>query len=400
MRLRSVLLVAIVMVGASVRLFAGTNYPPENNQVRLALSNIIFAPTSEVLSSSPAIYPNSSQGTPVRFDVMQQDGDYYLLFTNKEGPGFPIDSAGSYIIKRRDRNGDFAQVKVFLRDGPDSFVRMFPMGERTSMTVYLCGYPMYRDVVIPVPFKQILTDSFARVMDLTHASVDWSLIFPNRPLPEDRAVEDFVNTIGARLPRLPVQNDGGVGVAKWIIDGLIAAQSGSISNATWTPNSFPAPGGARSSAPLPSVRNPSYGLDWARRLATAAARIEYPGARLTSSDVTSVPFLRYVPNVGFPVADLRFVLYELAVANPGCFYLGAVSSGHGTNPSTRDYANVVALFPYFDDSGQFVIRVVNGKLQTGVDSLKQRFSDDYIQLEQVIASSDFWPSEAVTESLQ
>lgn len=383
----SALTVALFVVTAGVRLFAEAGSLPDNNQVRLQLSDIIFAPTFEVLSSSPAIYPNPSQGTPVRFDVMQQNGDFYLLFMNKDGSGFPIDSAGSYIIKRKDRNGDFVQVKIFLKDGPGSFVRIFPMGERASMDVYLYGYPMYHDVVIPIPFKQILTDSFSRVMDLTRASVDWTLIFPNRPLPEDRLIEGLAGRIEKLLPHQPSPNDGGVGLARWIIDGLIAAQTGNIPVVRPLSTETVALNPNQAINALETHRASTFSLDWARSLATAAARVDFPGAGLTSSDVTDVPFFRYAPNVGYPAADLKFVLYELAVANPGYFYLGAVSVGQGS--SQREYGDLVVLFPYFDEFGRFEVYVAGQSLKTGIDSLEQRHHGAFVQLEQVAASSDF-----------
>ncbi|HUZ17377.1 MAG TPA: hypothetical protein VMV68_03250 [Spirochaetia bacterium] len=386
----------------------------DNDHIRKQLSDIIFAPTSEVLSSPTAVFPDPAQGTTVRFDVVRQDGDFYLLFTNQDNASFPIDSPGSYIIKRSERDGSFVQVKIFLDGGPNSFIRIFPMGERTRMNVYLYGYPMYRDLVLPISFKQVLTDPFSTIMELTRSSVDWSTIFADRPLPEDAVVAGMVNTIRKSLPLLSDHADGAMssqgqfvyiktlealshggfncsGFGKWVIDGLYEPRTGSLISIEELKRKHLDLRGNEWSDRYEKERDPYFGLDWTRNLSLAVARLGDPNATPTSSDVTDVPFFRYVPNVGYPIADLKFILYELAVANPGYFYLGAVNREYGSNPVLREFTHVVVLFPYFDSHGQFKTAVMERNLETGTESLAQRFPDDFIQLERVAASTDFSP---------
>lgn len=387
---------------------------PDNHAVREQLVDIITAPTAEVLATPGAVYRDVDEGNAVKFDVRTQNNDFYLLFTNEENHQFPLDSQGSYIIRRSERDGSFVQVKIFLNGDPNSFVRIFPMGSRTKMDVYLYGFRMYKDLTIPVSFRQILTDPFAKVIALTRSTVDWSLILPDRPLPEDRIVESMVGAIRKRLPLLSDHPDGAMsskgefvyiknlqalshggfnctGFDKWIVDGLYEPRTGHLISIDSLKQKHLDLRGNKWSTPYEAKRDPYFGLDWTRNLALSITHLSNPQAGPLADDVTDVPFFQYVKNVGYPIADLRFLLYELAVTQPGYFYLGAVNHEYGTDPVLREFTHVVALFPYFDPHGSFKIAVMERNLETGVESLEKRYPNEYIHLVRVAASTDFHP---------
>jgi hypothetical protein len=387
---------------------------PDNHAVRRQLAQIIVAPTSEVLSTPSAVYRNPDAGNAVKFDVRTQRNDFYLLFTNEEAHRFPLDSPGSYIIKRREQDGSFVQVKIFLNGDPESFVRIFPMGDRTKMELFMYGYRLYKDVTIPVQFRRILTDPFSKVMALTASTIDWSLILPGRPLPEDRVVEGMVQVIRRELPLLTDHADGAMnargrfvyiknlqtlshggfncsGFAKWIIDGLYQPRTGRLISIETLKKKHLELRGNRWSDPYEKARDPYFGLDWTRNLALSLTRIDNPQAQPRADDVTEVPFFRYIDNVGYPIDELKFILYELAVKEPGYFYLGAVNHEYGKDPVLREYTHVAVFFPYFDGRGSFRIAVMERNLETGVKSLQARYPNDFIHLVRVAASTDFNP---------
>jgi hypothetical protein len=387
---------------------------PDNGTVRRQLAGVIFAPTSIVLATPSSVYRNPDEGISVRFDVQRQSGDFYLLFTNEDQNKFPIYSPGSYVIKRTEDGGGFVQVKIFLNGDPDSFVRIFPMGDRTKMDLYLYGFQMYNALTIPVPFKEVLTDPFPRLMKLTAASVDWSTIFPDRPYPEDQVVAGMVDKIRTLLPLLSDHDDGAMnaqgqfvyiktlqalshggfncsGFDKWIIDGLYEPQVGSLISIDELKKKHLDLRGNAWSDRYEATRDPYFGLDWTRNLAMKIAQLGDPNAGPTTEDVRTIPFFQYIPNVGYPIASLKFALYELAVENPGYFYLGSVNREYGSNPVLREHTHVVALFPYFDESGAFQVAVMERNLETGIESLKKRYPYDYIHLERVAASTEFQP---------
>lgn len=404
----------VLLAFAAARLPAESAGFPDNHTVRQQLSHVIFASIPEVLAAPSAVYQDLAGGTPVRFEVLTQEGGVYLLFTNKENGRFPLDSKGSYIIKRNERDGAFVQMKIFLNGSPESFIRIFPEGERARMNVYLYGFRMYNDVILPVRFSQLLTDSFSKVVALTNSMVDWPLVFPGSSVSEDRVVHHMVTSIRQRLPLLRDQRDGPAGAngkfdyfkhlealshggfscsgfAKWVIDGLYRPRTGRLISIEFLTQKHLELRGNRWSSPYERSRDPYFGLDWARNLSLALTRLDNPSEVPTSNDVTSVPFFDYIANVGYPIAHIRFVLYELAVQNPGNFYLGAINREYGSDPVLREFTHVVVLFPYFDANGLFQVAVVEHRLESGVKSLVSRFAHDYIQLEQVEASRVFDP---------
>jgi len=125
----------------------------------------------------------------------------------------------------------------------------------------------------------------------------------------------------------------------------------------------------------------------------AINRLSDPEAGPDHSDVRSVPFLRYVPDEGYPLKDLQFVLYALAVRQPGYFYLGSVNHELADYPGIREHSHVVALFPYFAPDGRFTVAVMERNIETGVESLLRRFPGDAIYLERIHASRNFDPPE-------
>ncbi len=405
-------LVLIILAPAALR--AEVARIPDNHSVRQQLADVITGSTSDALATPSAVFRDTSSGTAVKFEVLTQNDDFYLLFTNEENRQFPIDSRGSYIIKRSERDGSFVQIKVFLNGNPDSFVRIFPMGDRAKMDLYLFGYRLYHDVTIPVRFRQVLTDPFSKLMALTGSTIDWSLVFPVRPLPEDRVLGGMVERIRVLLPRLADHADGAMnskgefvyiknlqalshggfncsGFGKWIIDGLYEPRTGRLISIESLKKKHLDLRGNPWSSRYEEERDPYFGLDWTRNLALALTHLDNSSAGPLTDDVTEVPSFRYVENVGYPIDDLEFILYELAVNEPGYFYLGAVNREYGSDPVLREFTHVVALFPYFDSHGQFRVSVMERNLETGVQSLRKRYPREYIHLVRIAASADFHP---------
>ncbi len=391
---------------------SGEGLFPENDAVRKQLADTIRAPAFEAVDAQTGIYHEVGTGLSVQFRVLTEGDDFYLLFINQQGSSFAIENEGSWVIKRSLRNGSFAQAKVFLNGDPGSFVRLFPNGERTRMDLYLYGFPAYRNIVVPIEFDRLLTDPFSKVIDATRESVQWGLALPRPPLPEDSVIEGMVNTLRARLP-LPDHEDGAMdssgkfvsiqsledlhhggfncsGFDKWIVDGLYYPRTGRLLSIEMLKEKHPV---RRSTVKMASLEglDPYFGLDWTRNLAMAIDRLSDPDAGPDHSDVRSVPFLRYVPDEGYPLADLRFVLYALAVRHPGYFYLGSLNHELPDYPGVRQHSHVIALFPYFAPDGKFTVSVMERNHETGIESLLHRYPDNAICLERIRASRNFSP---------
>lgn len=403
---------------------------PENVEVRRAFERTVTGAISTVLAVQRTEVGQTAAPHAVRFEVQQQPDHVYLLFLNQRrhlGRGsraseFPIAGAGSWVIRRNRADGSFEQVKVFLADHPDFFVRVFPNGERSTMDVILAGDTVYRDVPVPLAFREILRRPFGDVMRAAAAVVDWSLfaVPPNRG--EYRAVESIVRRIRPELSSLPDAEDGAMdrhgnlvsidtamrpsgagfncsGFAKWVVDGLYQPRTGEYLDIEQLKTRHPAVRGHGWSDRLEDERDPYFGLDWSRNLALAMKRLAFPDRELaiTAADVGSLPFSQTVPNIGFSLRELNRVLYLLALREPGYFYIGSVNREFGREPVLRQHVHVALFFPYFDAHGRFQVVVMERNVETSVASLQRRYGDGAVHLVRVRAAEPFVPP-AFTDS--
>jgi hypothetical protein len=183
------------------------------------------------------------------------------------------------------------------------------------------------------------------------------------------------------------------GFAKWIVDGLHEPLYGSYLSIGELKTKHLSRRGHRWSDPLEDERDPYFGLDWTRNLATAMLSGEQgeTGVDPEAADVRSVAYNEYVEDIGFPVARLPQILYLLAVHEPGHFYIGSLNREFGSDPPLNQHVHVAVLFPYFDDRGRFVVDVMERNVETSLQSLDRRYHDDSIHLVRVRADRSYTP---------
>ncbi len=408
----------------------------DNSEARKYLEDSILAPTSTVLDLSSRVLTLSDGAHRVKFEVQQSNDAYYLLFLNENPNGvtdgvsnpYPVTGTGNYVIKRNLKNGSFEQIKIFLQDDPGFFIRVFPAGgsvfdplhgadNRCFIDVYIADSRIYRSVVVPISFGQALTSSLQWLVQLTADQIDWSSLFPPEDLSAYQEVRYMVDAARKALPTLPDAEDGAMdkdgnlvfiaslklqddgpgfncsGFAKWIADGLYRPATGRFLTIDELKKKHLELRGNRWSQPVENTRDPYFGLDWTRNIAVALMALDDPGRQLspTAADVRVVPFSRYVENVGYPIADLKRVLYFLAVRDPGYFYFGSVNKEFGTAPVLRQHTHVVVLFPYFTQTGEFRVALLERNVESTLESLNRRYPDDFIHLVRARASSNYVP---------
>ncbi len=393
---------------------------PENSEIREMMEEAIFAPTSEALRTPEMVYTQTTASQRVLFQVREQNGFFYLLFINEKNFRFPLYSRGSYIIKRSRENGKFVQAKIFLRDEPESFLRIFPEGEHSSMDLYLAGFPLYRDILLPLPFEEVLRSPFRKVIEAAPVTVNWELLFP----PDDgghRIIERMVAKLRKALHGLWDRDDGAMdsngrfvfintlepqniegpppglncsGFAKWVVDGLYYPLRGKYISIEDLKERHLHLRGNRWSDRHERERDPYFGLDWIRNLSAMLREARYPsaaGGSYERFDVRKIPGFSYVEDVGFSVEDISYILYYLAYHNPGKFYLASVNREFGDDPVLRQHVHVVVLFPYFDQEGEFHAVVMERNGETSIPSLKKRYSKDFIHLVGIEGDTNFHP---------
>ncbi|MFW5827777.1 MAG: hypothetical protein ACOCU4_06785, partial [Alkalispirochaeta sp.] len=196
----------------------------------------------------------------------------------------------------------------------------------------------------------------------------------------------------------PLPEPGGLncsGFAKWIVDGLYQPLAGTLIPLEALREKHLDHRGTPWSRSREEREDPYFGLDWTRNLARAfhavkrgiPAREVDPEAR----DVRTVPSARYREDVGFPVADLRGIVYWLTVAEPGVIYLGSVNGPSDESPVVRRHSHVVVILPHFDGAGRFQPVVMERNVETDLEGLQRRYPDAFIHLVRIDATSAFDP---------
>lgn len=390
---------------------------PEHSETRRQLSTLVTGPLSTVTASRSSTYRQTTSGTRVRFET-QSGADYvYLLFLNEQRGRFPIAGRGNWVIRRRVEDGAFDQVKIFLADHADFFVRIFPRGTRSVMDVIMAGDTIYRGVAIPFEFEQVLLRPFADIQRATQEIVDWGLFEPPPVGAEYAAVETMVDRLRPALAMLPDAEDGAMdrhgnlvfieslvlqdqepgfncsGFAKWVVDGIYHSLTGRYLDIDSLKVRHIGTRGHRWSDRYEQERDPFFGLDWSRNLALASRQLDYGEHQSdpTAADVGSVAFARAVPNVGFEVDELSRVLYLLARDEPGYFYIGSLNREFGSQPTLRQHVHIVVIFPYFDAQGRYRVVVMERNVESSLASVQRRYAGDAIHLVRVRASGQFQP---------
>ncbi len=397
---------------------------PENDEARRLQVDGIFAPLFELIKAGRRIIYQNSYGTEVIYEVKETKDYLYIIFANRDRHGsYDLPSKGDYIIKRSRKNGKFLQLKVFIRDDTGSFVRIYPDGDRSIMDLYIYGFSLYKGVIVPARFKDILTMKFQRVALMTEGIIDWKLLL-YKGSPEDEDIRIMADKIREALPRLKDADDGALdekgnfvyietekpqiessskekeiggfncsGFAKWIADGLYFELTGKLLDIKNLKRKELEYRGNRWSKRYEDERDPYFGLDWSRNLAVKLEEVRL-GKKIDDPEAMDVRDDRYIPyieDVGYPVKDLKFLLFYLTRKNPGFFYIGSVNREFGRDPVLRQHFHVVVIFPYFDRSGNFRVTVMERNVETSIESLFKRYGENYIHLVKVKADKKFIP---------
>jgi len=394
----------------------------ENVEVRSAMADAINAPFYSLLTRQKEIHSQVLSPVAVEFELRKSAESFYLLFKNERQYRYPVWGRGNYIIKRDLRSGAFQQIKIFIQNDEESYIRLFPLGEgRSTLDMSLYGVPLYSGIVLPVSLEDLSVTSFTRIMFLTRGTIRWDQILTDASYPEWRTAESLADEIRATLPVLhqavdgaqnregdfvrietgePQEGAGGVncsGFVKWVADGLylttpvsggelidIERLKASTDDGSRTGNQW---------STARQDRDPWFGLDWTRNLArivqTAEGRRKEPGLR--DLDVRSVPFFEYRDNIGYELGHLKTILYLLAVEHPGDFYLGAVNSPFGKDPVLWQYHHVAVFFPWFTEGGDFRLAVMETGTESSLESLEGRYPGSFIHLVNMKALEAFVP---------
>jgi hypothetical protein len=368
------------------------------------------------------------------------------LKTGENGPGtFPGWAQGSWILSRRRDTGAPTRIRVFPRSDPYTYVQFFPLSaDKSRMDMVLYDAYVIRSLPLPVPFGQLLTMPVEELYAMAGAK------FPRRyfdPDPADyRDLRIFMSRLRERLPDLKFRDDGAFdengryvyianleeqgenpglncsGFAKWVVDGILRPVTGG----RLPIEPLKAPYGQRGSSfteTWEELRDPFFGLDWTRNLASRAmSALRSPAYGGTGDfEVRDWPFSRviirqsgrsgsealgdreypgYLENSGFGVEGLQPLLYTLAIDEPGHIYLASVNNEIGAPvtkanprglPRMRQHFHVAVLVPYFNEYGNFQVAVFESAEETRFSNFKTRYPGHNINLARLPVEGSFDP---------
>ena len=399
---------------------------------------------SAVLAKPSALF-NLDGGGRVELRSEAGQDEFMVIFArelpaNGNGNGaaatgqFPGWAQGSWILTRRN-TGEASRIRVFLRSDYHTYIQFRPLSaDKCQMDVVLYDAYVARSLPLPVSLERLYTMPLNEVLNLAGSK------FPRRyfePNPADyRGQRLFIANVRKRLPELDFADDGAIdqtgsyvyintgleqegqpglncsGFAKWLIDGILRPVTGERLEIP----PLKAPFGNRGSSFTDlweELRDPFFGLDWIRNLASQAGTTLYSPAlgSLDEIEVRQEPFSQlilrgkkssviysypgFMENAGYGIEGLQALLYTLAIDEPGKFYLAAVNNEMGPLstsanprglPRMRQYFHVAALVPYFTEKGVFQIAVFESAAETSFNALKNRYPvrEEFIKDENAI----------------
>ncbi|GHV75221.1 hypothetical protein AGMMS49942_00420 [Spirochaetia bacterium] len=375
-------------------------------------------------------------------------GEEFMIILARELNGaFPGYAQGSWVLTRRMEDGQALRIRIFPRSDFNAYVqfRPFSAADKCVMDVVIYNAYVVNALPLPIPFERLLTLPLEEVLAVAKDK------FPLRyfePQPDSyRDVRRFIGEVRKRLP-MQFQDDGALdengeyvfiddlapqhiapglncsGFAKWVVDGILRPVTGRRLSIP----PLKAPFGDRGSgftAPWENLKDPFFGLDWTRNLASIAGRVLRTPTfgELAEIEVRDAPFSAvirrdrqgsvagdrigptsfpgYLTDAGFGIEGIHPLLYTLAIDEPGRIYLASVNTEMGDpatddnprgRPRMRKHFHVAVLVPYFTEGGFFRIALFESAEETLFDTFKTRYSrDHYVNLVRIPIEITFDP---------
>ncbi len=419
--INSLFLIAVqLFVLTSVAAVAGnTDYMlPETVEIRREFLNIITGTNNEIKLQQDVVSDCYLTGKKVKFQVISNDDFFYFIFINEKttrnGSDYPLVSPGTYIIKRSASSGALEQIKIFLNNDPETFVRITSRGGDSLLEFSLFGSMVCRDVLLPVTVESLLAEPFETIVVLSDYIVDWNMLSEDYNETENRTMIKICYEIEQKLHLLKDSDDGAQdssgdfvlidsmktnpaqgfncsGFIKWISDGIYSAKTSRLMDIDELKRKNFKDRRDTLSLLYEDMRDPLFGLDWTRNIALTLFELGHTGAPVSVQDidVRNYPYEPYTPDIGYPVSNLKAVLYYLAVTDPGYIYLGSINGDYGTEPVLRQHYHVAAFLPYVSPDGSFHPVVFERNRKTPVDDFIRTYSRESVHLVRVKAENSF-----------
>jgi hypothetical protein len=406
---------------------------PDDSPLRSSLVDSWFKGNPAVVLNKGRLLQTLPGGGRVEVRSEAAGGEFLVILARELNGSFPGWAQGSWILTRRTDDGKALRIRIFPQSDFNTYVQFRPFSapDKCVMDVVIYNAYVVNALPLPVPFERLLVLSLEETLALAKDK------FPRRyfePQPDSyRDVRKFIGEVRKRLPELHFRDDGALdengryvfindlaaqngeaedrigpglncsGFAKWVVDGILRPVTGE--RLSIGPLKMPfGDRGSGFTAPWESLRDPFFGLDWTRNLASIAgkvlrapdfgelAEIEVRDApfsaviRRDKQGTTAQSFPGYLPDAGFGIEGIHPLLYTLAIDEPGRIYLASVNTEMGPaatednlrgRPRMRQHFHVAVLVPYFNEYGNFRIALFESAEETQFSAFKTRYPTHY-----------------------
>lgn len=335
---------------------------------------------------------------------------------------YPYGTAGTWEVMLDRMTGNPLCIRYFFAGDSEVYVQFRPgqkgYASKSVVDFVVFGEYAAKNISTGITMEQLFSMSLEDVMTLTEQKLPWidGEFFPavcesnlqmsaviQEHLDEfvfvnNAVYDEFGNLTMLKNAPYPDVEEGkraisGVGFLKWIVDGLVRPVSGS--GLRIDPLLMPTTAAAADSSTYSDEYDTTLALDWTHNLATAAVSV-ITGINYTYEtsgvDVHPAQFsAKYTEHAGYPIKDLKSVLYLISASEPGYFYLGAVRHEVKERSTFVTYNECAAFFPYFTPEGKFKVDVfADGQLLT-LDEYIESHTGDLIQFTRINSSLQFFP---------
>ena len=404
----------------------------DDSALRTSVKDTWLAETPNRVLARPGVMHTLPGGGRVQLRAEASKDEFMVIFArelkNSNGNGvnkvgnFPGWAQGSWILIRNRNSGEAARIRIFLRSDPYTYIEFRPFSaDKCQMDVVLYNAYIARSLTLPVTLERLYTMQLGDVLNLAGGQ------FPRRyfePNPEDyRLQRQFITKIREGIKGLEFADDGAIdhngkyvyintgleqkgrpglncsGFAKWLIDGILRPITGERLELPPLKEPFGERGSSLTEL-WEKQRDPFFGLDWIRNLASAAwSRLLSPAfgglneievrsdrfsqmALRTRNNTTLYAYPGFLENAGYGIEGLQSLLYLQAIDEPGMFYLAAINNEMGPpatqdnprgQPRMRQYFHIAAFVPYFSENGVFHIAVFESAAENSFSDFRGRF---------------------------
>ncbi|MDR1352619.1 MAG: hypothetical protein LBK05_04975 [Treponema sp.] len=395
----------------------------------------------KVLAARPSVHTLPGGGR-VQVRAEERGSELAVIFarelvtTGGRGSGsFPGWAQGSWVFSRDRRDGSLISIRTFPGRDPYTYVQFRPLaGGKSQMDTVIYDAYLVQSHALPVTIERIMEIPLEEVFRAAGAAFPRRYFDPHPGLYRDLLA--LAARIREELPSLSFRDDGAIdeqgryvfintlspqdgrgglncsGFAKWVVDGILRPLTG-----TRLPvEALKQPFGKRGSSftePYERLRDPFFGLDWTRNLASRAnsALLSPVFGQIEEFEVRSAPFgslivrdRRGAPagsrpypgfllNAGFGVEGLDALLYTLAIDEPGRIYLASVNNeiNSPNPPRMRQHFHIAVLVPYFNEYGVFRVAVFESAEETSFARFKSRYPGHCVNLAGIPVEGAFSP---------